>query len=320
MDNTSTCENEFTEFNMPGKIVLSTWYGIAGLVAIIGNAVVLWLIFSYLSHRSISKLFVASLAVADFLVGLVIAPVWIVLRCLYTDDIQTYGETIDYLWIHTTVATTFNLCCVTLDRNIAIFRPLRYQDILSERRCYAAIATVWFMSLVLPCSRFLVKESSAISSLWMSFTVITVLIPMIIIVISSVRIMKAAAQQSNRIPPANNLQKQDAIKRGKKNYKAAKTVSIVVGLFVVCWLPSLTTSFLNYLTQSDHCNGLYYYNIVWPSVEVVAFTSSGINPWVYCLRNGEFYQALTRSLRLNRNRVIDFEQNQFYLKHSQVRN
>ena len=45
MDDSSTCENEFTEFNMTGKIVLSTWYGIAGFVAIIGNAIVLWLIF-----------------------------------------------------------------------------------------------------------------------------------------------------------------------------------------------------------------------------------------------------------------------------------
>ena len=132
--------------------------------------------------------------------------------------------------------------------------------------------------------------------------------------------MKAAAQQFKRITPANTLQNQDAIKRGKKNYKAAKTVSIVVGLFVVCWLPSLITSFLNHFTQPDHCNQLYYYNIVWPLVEVASFTSSGINPWVYCLRNGEFYQALIRSLRLNRNRVIDLEQNQFYLKHNQVQN
>lgn len=298
MDNNSAFKCEFAKFNMAERIVLSTWYSTAGLAAIAGNAIVLWLILKHKSLRTVSNLFITSLAVADLLVGLVIAPVWIVIRCFNTEHL--YMRTIDYLWIHTSVATTFNLCCVTLDRNIAIFHPLRYQDIITRRRCYAAIATVWFMSLVLPCSRFLVRESTAILALWMSFTVITVLIPMIVIVVSSFRIMKAAAQQSKRFITANNLsQDQEAIKRGRKNFKAAKTVSIVIGLFVVCWLPSLVTSFVNYLS---HCGLFYYYNTVWTWVEAAAFTSSGINPWVYCLRNDEFYQVLTHSFRFRKRR------------------
>ena len=182
-----TCESEFTKFNKTEKFVLSTWYGIAGLVAIIGNTVVLWLIARNSSLRTTSNLFITSLAVADFLVGLVIAPVWIIVRCLYPENqhVNTSVLIIDYLWIHTTVATAFNLCCITLDRNIAIFYPFRYEDILTTRRSYGMIATVWFMSLALPCSRFLVKDSSAILALWMSFTVITVLIPMVVITLSS---------------------------------------------------------------------------------------------------------------------------------------
>ena len=115
-----TCESEF---KMSAKIILSTWYGLVGLAAIIGNAVVLWLIARNVSLRTISNLFITSLAVADFLVGLVIAPVWIIVRCLYPKNqhVNTFALIIDYLWIHTTVATTFNLCCVTMDRNIAIF-------------------------------------------------------------------------------------------------------------------------------------------------------------------------------------------------------
>ena len=177
------------------KIVLSTWYGLTGLWAIIGNAVVLWLITRNRSLRTISNLFLSSLAAADLLVGFVIHPVWISIR--YTaynaDRVQTYGKAIDYLWIHTSVATTFNLCCVTLDRHIAIFHPLRYGDILTYSRCYMLIATVWFMSLVLPCSRFLVEDVVGLSTLYISFTIITVLTPMMIIILCSIRILKAAA-------------------------------------------------------------------------------------------------------------------------------
>lgn len=293
----NTCKSEFTELSMAAKIILSTWYGLAGLAAIIGNAIVLWLLARNESLRTISNLFLTSLAAADFLVGTVIAPVWIITRCLkYNANtyVKTHGKANDYLWIHTTVATTFNLCCVSLDRYIAIIHPLRYQGLLTKTRCYVFIAIVWLMSLVLPCSRFLVKDGSV--TLWLSFTIITVLIPMIVIVFCSIRIFKAAEEQSKKIITDNTLQNQDAVKRGKKNCKAAKTVSIVVGLFVVCWLPSLITSLVNYFTP-DHCGlskQLSYYT-VWTLVEALAFTSSGINPWVYCLRNDEFYEAFIRT-------------------------
>ena len=277
--------------------MLLTWYGITGLVAIIGNGAVLWLVARTRSLRTISNLFLTSLAAADFLVGLVIDPVWISIR--YTaynpDHWQTHGKAIDYLWIHTTVATTFSLCCVTLDRHIAIFYPLRYEDIVTDRRCYVLIATVWIMSLVLPCSRFLISDVTGQSTLYMFFTVITVLIPMIIIIGCSIRNLKAAAVQSKNIT-GNTLQNQDTVKRRKKNFKAAKTVSIVVGLFVVCWLPSLVTSIVHYFSKE-----LTLF-MVWIPVEAVAFTSSAINPWVYCLRNEEFYEAFTRLFRFPRRR------------------
>ena len=120
------------ELSTAGKIALSTWVVIIGLASTIGNATVLWLIARNRWLRTISNLFLASLAAADFLVGLVITPMWISIRIwLYWGIdvnfyVQTYGKAMDYLWIHTLVTTTFNLCCVTLDRHIAIFHPLRY--------------------------------------------------------------------------------------------------------------------------------------------------------------------------------------------------
>ena len=275
---------------MAEEIVLSTWLGLAGLAAIIGNGIVLWLVVRRRSLRTISNSFLTSLAAADFLVGLVIDPVWISIRCLgYNADtyLQNYSEPIDYLWIHTTVATTFNLCCVTMDRHIAIFYPLHYEDTVTNRRCHMLIATVWFVSLILPCSRFLVKDFKMLSTLYICFTIITVLIPMIIIIFCAIQNLKVAAVQSKKIITDSTLQNEDVVKIREKNFKAAKTVSIVVGLFVVCWLPSLITSFAHYFSKR------VTWPKVWVPVEALAFTSSAINPWVYCLRNEEFYEALT---------------------------
>ena len=117
---------------------------------------------------------------------------------------------------------------------------------------------------------------------------------MIIITLCSIRILKAASVQSRRIT-VNTFQNQDAAKTRKKNFKAAKTISIVIGLFVVCWLPSLITSFVYYFSKKVcYCTE---YLTVWAAVEAVAFSSSAINPLVYCFRNHEFYEALTHTFR-----------------------
>ena len=51
------------------------------------------------------------------------------------------------LWIHTTTATTFHLCCVSVDRFIANRFPFRYQDIVTKKRCCKVIILVWLISL-----------------------------------------------------------------------------------------------------------------------------------------------------------------------------
>ena len=304
MNDTHTLGNQGKPLPLEAKIALATWLGVAGLLTIVGNGIVLWLIFRKRSLRTMSNLFLTSLAAADFLVGLVIDPVWLVVRCLGYNSktyFETFSRSIDYLWIHTTVATTFNLCCVSLDRYVAIIHPLRYHDFLTNRRCYLLIANVWFMSLVLPCSRFMVQDITALSTLYLSFTVMTILFPMSIIVFCSLRILKAASVHYNSIKPTSSCaQNQDVIRRSKNNYKAAKTVSIIVGLFVVSWLPSLITGLAHYFSNLVSYDSVYY--TVWTYVETVAFTSSAINPWVYCLRNDEFYEALSRTFRFLKRR------------------
>ena len=117
--------------------ILSLWLLLSGLAAVIGNAVVLWLFYKNQSLRTISNRFLASLCAADFLVGLVIDPVWMAIR-FFTQPKRAdiLKQVINLLWIHSTAATVFNLCCVSVDRFIAIRFPFRYQDIITKKRCY----------------------------------------------------------------------------------------------------------------------------------------------------------------------------------------
>ena len=137
------------------SIVLSVWFSLSGLAAVTGNVVALWLFYKHKSLRTISNRFLASLSVADAFVGLVIDPVWIVIKCWSSRRVQRKLFMITkMLWIHTTAATTLNSCCVSIDRFIAIRFPFRYQDSLTKRRCFAVIILVWFISLSLPFLMF----------------------------------------------------------------------------------------------------------------------------------------------------------------------
>ena len=168
------CLNE--QRSKEASIVLSLWFFSSGLAAVTGNAVVLWLFFRNESLRKISNRFLASLSVADFLVGLVIDPIWIIFRCLIQPSNVTQAalnKFMDMLWIHTTAATTLNLCCVSVDRFIAIRFPFRYQDILTKKTCHSLIAVVWFISLLLPCLVIFVN----VENLWLFVSLVTFCIP-----------------------------------------------------------------------------------------------------------------------------------------------
>lgn len=115
---------------------------------------------------------------------------------------------------------------------------------------------------------------------------------MILIVFCYYRISVVAREQSKTIAS----QSVQLASEGVRNRKNAKTVGFVVTLFVISWFPSLVTSFVH-LATSDDCTKRTM-RLVWLWVELIAFSSSGINPWLYSLRNRYFRQEMSRVFRI----------------------
>ena len=274
------------------SIVLSLWFASSGLAAVIGNALVLWLFYKSETLRTVSNRFLASLCVADFLAGLFIDPIWMVIRCLIQppETATVLIMVLDMLWIHSTAATVFNLCCVSVDRFIAIRFPLRYQDIMTKQRCYAVIIMVWLISLILPFP--VIFED--VENLWSFLTVLMVFIPIALITLCYLWIYKAARKQATAIRRATQTGGQPTL--AVEHYKAIKTIGFVLGVFLASWMPYFVVSVVHHVVASDSCMDYKLYTVVWPWIEAIALTSSAINPWVYCFRNSEFRQALRRNL------------------------
>ena len=290
-----SCLNE--RLNSAASIFLSLWFSLSGLAAVTGNAVVLymWLFYKNESLRTISNRFLASLSVADFFVGLVMDPTFM---AEYLPQSLDNHENRHVLWSHTTTATTLNLCCVAVDRFIAIRFPFRYQDILTKNRCYTAIMLVWLISLLLPFLVMLVdwKEASNHAEVWLSFSFITFVFPMCVVTLCYIYIFKVASKQCSI--RKDNQNSDGHVFRAIKNFKANKTVGLVLGVCIITWKPCLVLSIVSHYyrkTVHDQCVDHKLHLVAWPWVVAIAFTSSAINPFIYYFRNGEFRQAFRRN-------------------------
>ena len=158
------------------------------------------------------------------------------------------------------------------------------------------IIIVWLISLLLPFSRIFIDNRTNIEKLWFSLTFIVFVLPLTVVTLCCFWILKAAKKQSRGIRRESHQNfNENSTPQNTQNYKAMKTIGFVLGVFIVSWMPSIVISVVDYVTASDKCIDHKLAYVVWPWIEAIAFTSSSINPWIYCFRNGEFRD----SLRLN---------------------
>ena len=166
------------------------------LVAIGGNSTVLLIIYRVRALRSSSNILIASLAIADLEVGLVVYPVYIALtvtRKWFSAHFVYRLE--NFLWIQCLVTSTFTLCAISIDRLIAVTFAIRYKQIITKKRCYRTILSIWITSLLFGCSSLFFEDKGKASVLWIVTLVLTFVIPFAVIIYSYFQIFKAVHEQ-----------------------------------------------------------------------------------------------------------------------------
>nr|QVK46034.1 G protein-coupled receptor [Proales similis] len=122
------------------------------LTTLIGNLLVVVAVMSTKALHTVTNSFITSLAVADMLVAILVMPLSIYM--VLFDDWR-FGPLACDLWICCDVllctASILNLCCISLDRYLAITRPLSYSRQRSPRLAKMMIALVWIGSVLISC-------------------------------------------------------------------------------------------------------------------------------------------------------------------------
>ncbi|XP_020278898.1 octopamine receptor Oamb [Pseudomyrmex gracilis] len=117
---------------------------------VIGNVLVILAVYSNSKLRNVTNMFIVSLAVADLMVGVAVLPfsaAWEVFK------VWIYGDLWCSVWLAVDVwmctASILNLCAISLDRYLAVTRPVSYPQLMSTKRARLLIAIVWVLSFVI---------------------------------------------------------------------------------------------------------------------------------------------------------------------------
>ena len=263
--------------------------------AIAGNTLVLIAIYRSPHLRVVSNFFLASLAMADLFVGLVIDPVLIAktVKNVNSFDKNPLAIAAVVLSIQSVTATVYNLSVVSIDRYFAITVVFRYTEIITPRRCALTIAAVWVLSIFFGFSRFFVTDDKDLPVLWSAASVVTFIIPFCVIAFCYYKIFRVAKTQSRRIVAANTLSSQQW-RQSKRDRKAAYTVAIIIGIFLAFFFPNLVLSSLQNSTTDECYKQRLDYYYFW--FTILNFGGSALNPWIYGLRNRDFRNAFRKML------------------------
>ncbi|KAI5620149.1 5-hydroxytryptamine receptor 4-like [Silurus asotus] len=293
------------------RVALYSFIMVGIFCTVVGNFLVVLAIAYFKQLRSHTNSFVMSLAVADFLVGLVVMP-YSMIRTV--EGCWNFGKM--FCQLHSSLdvmlctASIFHLSCIAFDRYYAVCNPLVYSFKMSRSRVSLLIVICWAVPLLISFGPILLglhelgldvplPENVCVLLVNRVYAIIASLVafylPMATMLFAYWKIYKAAKRQAMQISAlesqmAAGMGKNSSKKLKHRNYlrrekKAAKTLGIIMGVFILFWLPFFTVNivdpFIEYQTTS----------VIWDIFLWLGYINSSLNPFLYGFFNRSFRRA-----------------------------
>ncbi|WKY03012.1 hypothetical protein Q1695_016366 [Nippostrongylus brasiliensis] len=266
--------------------------------AVVGNGVVMWIIYKHKVMHHGFNFFLFNMAFADLMIAVFnVGTTWT--YNLYHD--WWYGDICiltSFFGIAPTTVSVFSMMALSWDRCQAVVWPLRKRP-LSRRRSLIAIAIIWTIStatalpfafaatvrelylFIVVSKKASIRHTCAAPAHPMFdhlLFLIQYALPLFVLSFTFARIASTDVASGTHSKASNHM-------RAKS--KAVKMLALMVITFMFCWLPyHLYHTFeLNSLMEFENPNiGKYIYlGIYW-----VAMSSSAYNPIIYCFANERF--------------------------------
>jgi len=241
-----------------------------------------------------TNILLLSLAVSDFVVGLVILPAGIIRNttCWFLGDLMCFLFT--YLSYIITSASVGDMVLISIDRYVAICDPLHYPTRVTERRVKLCVCLCWLCSALY--SLLFVKDDLTLLGRHNSCygecvvfiddisgsvdLILTFILPVSVITVLYMRVFVVAVSQARAMRShvtAAKLQLSVTIKTKKSELKAARTLGVLMIVFLICFIPyycvslieadllnSSSASFVYHLFNFNSCLNPVIYTLFYP--------------------------------------------------------
>ncbi|KAJ7305176.1 hypothetical protein JRQ81_011082 [Phrynocephalus forsythii] len=304
------------------------------LSTLLGNTLVCAAVVKFRHLRSkVTNFFVISLAISDLLVAVLVMPWKAVTEVVGFWPFGLFCETWVAFDIMCSTASILNLCIISMDRYWAISSPFLYERKMTRQVAFMMIGVAWMLSVLIsfipvqlrwhkasevaPARRAdgdvnvtWIPEESCDSSLNRTYAIsssfISFYIPVAIMIGTYTRIFRIAQQQIRRISSLERAVEhahEISLKNSfKKETKVLKTLSIIMGVFVCCWLPFFVLNCmvpfcdhdLQKLRELPCVSDTVFDIFVW-----FGWANSSLNPVIYAF-NADFRKAFASILGCGR--------------------
>ena len=282
------CSPTLTGGSQQPSIHLAVLNIFLSLTAILGNSLILVALRKESSLHPPSKLLYRNLATTDLLVGLVTHPLSVTYRIssIYKQwNLCRYARSAGYLSSYALCGVSLlTMTTISVDRLLALLLGLRYKRIVTLKRTYIIVATVWVSSGVAALCYILNKRIV----FW--FLYITVPLCLVISIAAYTKIFhtlhynKARVQQQSSQPNSLN------ILRYRKAVHSALSVQLAL---VVCYAPYIIVESVTARrkTLSSHIV------VIRGTVVALLYFNSTLNPFLYCWKISEVRKAVKQTIR-----------------------
>ncbi|KAL4707258.1 hypothetical protein ACJJTC_019796 [Scirpophaga incertulas] len=141
-----------------GQLAWFIVFALMLLLAILGNTLVIWIVLAHRRMRTVTNCFLVNLAVADLLMATLNgAPNFVFLVTAHWPFGAATCTASNFTANLTVSAGVFTLVAITVDRYVAIVKPLQHR--LSRKVARAALFTVWCASALLALPSLLYSDT-----------------------------------------------------------------------------------------------------------------------------------------------------------------
>ncbi|XP_011669789.1 QRFP-like peptide receptor [Strongylocentrotus purpuratus] len=280
---------------------------ITAVVGIIGNLLVIVILFQRRKQNRNMDILTGALATADLLTSIFMIPFPILNRVPSTILGEIYCKIVasQFLFWVSVSASIMTLTFIPVERYFAVVYPLRFKEFLSKKRVSRAVLLIWFMSFLehsvfLFTTRVEASEEQCIdlySSRQINMIITTMLIIlMLIIPIALALILQALTARSLHRQAQLHLGVDKGLNRSNPSVRhfiakrrVLQLLFLVTLVFIVSWVPCQTfyllssIGFVPYTTRN---------RFIQHALNVLACCNSSANPFIYALRYPDFRQAM----------------------------